>query len=219
MIRRIASLALLGGLAGTPAWAQPPSPASGSVTVFADPAGCRVKLIGVQMIEGHAPFTLSRGLAGHYTVAAEQRGYEAWRRTIVLDGASSDTVWIKLRAKTPFLAGLRSAVLPGWGQFYDSRTGRGWLMLGMGAVAGGAALWTEVEYSDRVDDGDDPASVEEARNDRQLALTIAVGVWAFNVLDSVFLFEGPRHSYLRAGVITPPGTGDHLLAVGIERRF
>jgi len=79
-----------------------------------------------------------------FQIYANEPGFEHWHRTIVLDGVSSDTLWISLRRKSAFVAGGRSLLVPGWGQFYDDHPRRGLVFLisnlGAGWRGGGGAV-------------------------------------------------------------------------------
>src|SRR5688572_7694376 len=112
---RAAGFLLLAPLAAPAACAQDSAP-TGSLTLVSRPSGVAVRITGDREITGRTPLTLEGGLVGRYHVRSIEPGYEPWRRSITLDGASDDTLWMKLRPKTALKASLRSAILPGWGQ-------------------------------------------------------------------------------------------------------
>jgi hypothetical protein len=208
------SLALLSILLPALAWGQDEGP-SGSLTLVSRPTGAAVRIIGDRDITGRTPFTLERGLVGRYQVRSIEPGYETWKRSIVLDGASQDTLWITLRPRTVVKAGLRSAIVPGWGQFYSGRTTMGWVSLAANIAAGSAVLWTHVEYEQSLDELDAATSnaarrlaaqhAEDAYQNRRIAIGVAAGVWAINVLDAVVFFPRLQTRSVSVGLNVRPG--------------
>lgn len=133
---------------------------AGSLTVLSRPSNASYKLVGEQVFVGRTPSTLQRGLAGRFEVRGFGPGYETWKKDITLDGVNPDTVWMALQKKSALLGAARSAVLPGWGQFYCERPGSGWGFALGEATAGIVALvaWrSEGKNSDAL-------SAAEARN-------------------------------------------------------
>src|SRR6266850_1272687 len=126
----IARLALLMStflsLLVAPALAQI-SPTTGSLTIMSRPEGAWFRVAGDQAVVGRTPVTLDRGFVGRYHVSGGEIGYERWKRNITLDGVTDDTLWMALKTKSGVMAGVRSMILPGWGQFYDDHTDRGTL--------------------------------------------------------------------------------------------
>ncbi len=236
-----AGLLLLGWAVGAPAQEPAAAPALpvGSLAIVSQPAGVGVRLVGEQVIEGRTPLVLSRGLAGRYRVMGMQDGYETWRRTIYLDGLSADSLFMKLSAKQALRAGARSALLPGWGQFYSGRPASGWAYLLLGLSAGTLLAVEEFVYQDRVDDYETAREAyraaataqevqlayeayrtaarraEDAFENRRRAAYAAAGVWGINLLDSIVLFRGPgQGSWTIGGGVKPaPGGGEPALAL------
>jgi hypothetical protein len=142
---------LLAVAAAAPAFAQTAGP-TGSLTLMSRPAGASFRIEGDLVVVGRTPMTLNRGLAGRYRVSGSEIGYQHWSRSLVFDGVSADTVWMTLRQKSALMAGARSLILPGWGQFYDEHPVRGMVFL-IGGIAAGAGLGVaELRYRDRVDE-------------------------------------------------------------------
>ena len=183
-LRAAAALLALAALAPSPGRADDAT-GPGSVTVLSRPSGAWFTLRGGQRIAGRTPLTLSRGLMGRYHVAVGSAGYETWRSPIVLDGVRADTLWATLRPKHAWLAAARSMVVPGWGQFYGGRPGRGWVLLSAGLVATAGVVAAEVRARDRPDDA-------EARRWRAAARGAVGGVWGLGFLDAALSFKPPR---------------------------
>ena len=148
-------LAALLGLA-PPARAAIPTP-TGTLTVLSRPPGASFQIKGAVEISGRTPLTLAPRVTGRYELRSTEPGFNTWRRGLNFDGVSPDTVWMTLRRKSLAGAGLRSAVVPGWGQFYSSHPASGSAFLGAAALAGAGFGLSWLRYQDRQD------GVEEAR--------------------------------------------------------
>lgn len=209
-----AALVLL--TAASTASAQTAAP-PGSLTILSRPTGASYRLVGEQEIVGRTPATLVRGLAGRFRVEGFRPGYERWHRTIMVDGAGADTVWMTLHRKSPALAGLRSLVVPGWGQFYTEQPARGTIYLTAAAAAGVVLALAQQRYQQRLDDyraADErylgastvdainaafleraaaSRKVDDAYSTRQIVLGAAAGVWGLAVLDAVAWFPRPEN--------------------------
>ncbi|MBI1799552.1 MAG: hypothetical protein HYR73_07660 [Candidatus Eisenbacteria bacterium] len=194
-------------------WSGPASgesaPTTGSLTVLSRPDGAAFRLTGPAVIVGRAPMTLTRGLAGRYKIESLDPGYGHWQRTLDLNGATADTIWMTLSRKSAMSAGLRSLVIPGTGQFYSSRPTAGAVFMGSAAVAGGIFLYYAYEYQQRLDEYNDAndayqnATVvsdinaafasrqkaseraEDAYKTRQITLGVLGAVWGLNVIDAI----------------------------------
>jgi hypothetical protein len=144
-----------------PAWAQAPvdkPEGAGVLTLKSEPTGALIELLGEQKWKSMTPCEFNRGLKGPFELTASMRLYERWHRTISLAPGESREMTIRLKPKTPWKAGMRSLLVPGWGQFYSEQSKKGGLLLGATAIAAGGLLWTEIVYQDHVDD------YEAARN-------------------------------------------------------
>jgi hypothetical protein len=194
-------LILFMALAAAPALAQDATP-SGSLTILSRPAGAACRIDGDRIITGRTPLVMERGLVGRYKVRSIEPGYEPWQRSINLSGATADTLWMELRAKSAWRAGFRSLIIPGWGQFYSDRSGWGWMWLGLAGLAGAGAIVANNEYQHRLDDIDAALSLkdrqdairlaDDAYNERQAAIAVAAGVWIANSLDAMIFFPDRR---------------------------
>ena len=191
--------------AGQPAPAPSSAPpATGTLTVLSKPAGAAFRLSGEMRIVGRTPMVIDRVLSGKYEVSCIDPRYGGWSRRLSLSGAA-DTVWMTLSTRSAAGAGLRSLVLPGWGQFYDGHPHRGVLFLTTTAAAGGALAFCGLRYRDKRDAWGEAltryytiqtpqalAASEEARREveksRRLVQTMSGvlgGLWALNVIEAI----------------------------------
>jgi hypothetical protein len=202
-------LAVLLTLTST-AWAQTqPNPV---VSVTSNPSGATVIFSGDYEVAGITPTTFSQKLTGLYRVTAHHEGYETYHSSIVFSGHDATAIDIKMTPKTRVKAGIRSLVLPGWGQSYSGSRTRG-IVLTIGAVAAGVTTGIlHLRYDSRRQDYDDfntiyanTRSVEErekmlaqqyslqkdaydAERNRNVALGVLAGIWAYSVLDAILFF-------------------------------
>lgn len=188
---------------------------AGMLRIRSEPSGALVTLEGEHVWKGSTPWELSRGLRGDYEVTADLAGYERWRRRIHLIEGETRDLDIRLSRKTAIKGALRSAIVPGWGQFYAGRSAKGTVFLAGTAAAAGGLLWTHEIYQDDLDELRDLRQeyqnartveeierlrplVEAKRHDadrsfdrRQLMLFITGGIYAASLLDALLLFPGP----------------------------
>lgn len=241
-------LALLGVLSFClPADAQTPetpaeaavAPQSGILKIRSEPSGVLVHLLGEHRWTGTTPWELRRGIDGTYRVVAHLDGYEGWKRTITIGRGESRDLDIRLVPKAGWKAGLRSMIVPGWGQAYGEKPAKGALFLAGTALAAGGLVWANEDYRNRVDDYEsarnaylettnidelDPlrAKADRARGradrayDRRQALLYAtVGLYAASLLDAVLLFPGPSEGSYAS--LSPWGTDGPQLALAPSR--
>ncbi|MBI1796584.1 MAG: PEGA domain-containing protein [Candidatus Eisenbacteria bacterium] len=234
-----------------PAWAQVPARSmpgtTGSLTIMSRPSGASFRLIGDQSVVGRTPMTLDRGLAGRYRVWGEDIGYERWKRAIALDGVTADTVWMTLKTKSGLMAGLRSFIIPGWGQFYDDHPGRGTVFMLAGLATGAGAVYAQSVYRNRVDDFQAAdAAYQAATTPAEIASTfaartaasrraqdaydarrwVAIGgaaLWGLSWLEAAISVPHPVGPILLGGatgfVPAPSATGDGVTVTVAQMRF
>jgi len=209
------AVAVLAALACGDAAAQ-----RGGVVITSTPPGAVVALSGDHEFRGITPWRLNRGLVGAYDVQAVMRGYENWDGRTFLSGTQRDSLNIRLMPKTPLKAGVRSAILPGWGQYYNDQRQKGTLFFLAEVAALGGTLWADVRRQDAMDafeaarreyrlaeqvDGMDAAyevmlrkfdDLEKWDGRRRRLAYVAAAVWLANVVDATVLFPAPaRDSY------------------------
>ena len=210
------------------AWGQISYP-PGSLTVLSRPPGASFRLAGDRVVIGRTPMMLERGLVRRFRIQSFEPGYEPWGRSVLLDGVSADTLWMTLRSKSSLRAGLRSLLVPGWGQFYGERSSAAWVELIAGAAAAGALAVAHLEYEDRVDEFDAAASsvdrrraadrAEKAYDTRNLAMGVAAGIWALSVLDAVAFFPRFNTGAVTVGLEERSGGDEARMAVVTRLRF
>jgi len=202
----------------------------GGVVITSTPPGAVVELSGDHEFRGVTPWRLDRGLMGAYDVRAVMRGYEDWEGHTLLSGTRRDSMNIRLTQKTPLRAGLRSAIVPGWGQFYNGQRQKGTLFFLAEVAALGGTLWADVKRQDAMDDyeaarreylaADQIDEIEAAYEvmlrkfddlekwhaQRRRLAYVAAAVWVANVVDATVLFPAPGgDSYSMSQV--PVGSG------------
>ncbi|MFH2056289.1 MAG: DUF5683 domain-containing protein [bacterium] len=238
MYKRVALAGLLLALLVPPLSAQ--SQSEVHVNVRSNPSGCTVVLSGDHTVSGVTPTTFSQPLRGYYRISAYRDGFDTYHSSIVLTGKDVTTIDINLVPKTRLKAGLRSLLIPGWGQRYSGSGTRGTLMT-IGAVA--AAAVAGLLYLDFDDKRDTYYDVMERFNDtrevsgreamlnelykaqkdaydaertKNLGVGILVGFWAFNVVDAMVFF--PENGMEVAGVgigFEPQIEADRVQLVGV----
>ncbi len=236
--KRVASVGLVLMLQAVPLHAQTDSEAY--VNVRSNPSGCTVVLSGDYTVAGVTPTTFSQPLQGFYTVSAHRSGYETYRSSIVLTGRDVTNIEIQLTPKTRFKAGLRSLLIPGWGQRYSDAGTRGTLMtIGALATVTVAGL-LYLDFDDKRDEfyevkrrfndtrevsgreamlnelSDAQQAAYDAEQDKNLGVGILVGFWAYSVIDAVLFF--PDYNMNVAGVsigFEPQLAPDQVKLVGV----
>ncbi|MFH1502383.1 MAG: DUF5683 domain-containing protein [Candidatus Eisenbacteria bacterium] len=182
------------------------------VVVESAPPGAVVELVGQHVFRGVTPWTLDRGLSGTYEVRAYKAGYDEWEGYVLLSASKRDSLFIRLTRKTPLSAGLRSAIVPGWGQFHTDQRGKGTLFFLAEVAALSGVIWAN-EHRDDAQQSYDAAKLAyesadqvEEIEERFLAMRVAYDeldrwhekrkqwsyaaaiVWVANIVDATVLF-------------------------------
>lgn len=109
----------------------------------------------------------------------------AWQKTEV----EQDSTVARAEADTsrrviPGSALLRSAIVPGWGQFYTGHTVKGGAMM----LAEGILVGMAIHYDGRVKDlasaGDPAGEIERWRSKRRQSIVWAVTLWLYSMADA-----------------------------------
>jgi hypothetical protein len=129
-----------------------PAAGTGVLSLKSEPTGAVIELVGEHHWRGMTPCDFNRGLKGPYELTARLRLYERWHRTLNLTEGESREMTIRLSPKRAWKAGVRSLIVPGWGQFYAEERGKGTVLLGAAALSAGGLLGTHLLYRSRVDD-------------------------------------------------------------------
>ena len=177
---------------------------TGVLTIMSRPVGASFRMVGDREVAGRTPLTLRHGLTGLYVIESTESGYETWRRTIQVDRAGLDTLWITLHPKSRLRAGLRSIILPGWGQFYSERAGWGWTHMIIGVGLATTAGVYAIQYEDRKDE---PGRVDPARERMKNWTAAAAGWWAFSSLEAMMSFPDFPRGPVSIAVNADPGGG------------
>lgn len=190
----------------------------GVVVIDSAPPGAVVELIGQNVYRGVTPWRLERGLSGTYEVRAYLAGYDDWEGFALLSATRRDSIFIRMTRKTPLGAGVRSAIVPGWGQIHTGQRTKGMLFLAAEAAAVAGVLWADAKRDDaqtlyteaRLEylSADQADEIEAAYIDMRSAFNeldrwhetrkrwayAAAAVWLANVVDAVVLFPPPSRS-------------------------
>ena len=193
------------------------------LVVRSDPTGAIVTLRGPYEWVGQTPWRLYRPLDGLYSVEARFPGYETWSGEAIFGPGGIRELDIRLARKTRYKAAARSALMPGWGQYYNGARTKGTIFLIGEATALTALIVTHVIYKDKVDDYETARDrylesrdidewpelrrqaekaadkADQAYDNRQIALAGAIGVYALSILDAFLFHPG--------GAAVPAGMG------------
>ena len=245
MTRRLLGLliaaAVLLGVAGTAAGQE------GGVVITSVPSGAVVELRGDVVLRGVTPWRLDRAIGGTFEVRAYMGGYNEWTGYAALSPTRVDSISIRLSRKTPVGSGLRSALIPGWGQFYTGQKLKGSAFLVVEAGLAAGLLWSDAKRHDAENEYEDALRTYQAADqvdeieaayaerlrtfdeyekwhERRKKWAYAVAaVWLVNVLDASLLMPstGPGgYSQLDSG---EPGffatVGSERTEFGYQLRF
>jgi hypothetical protein len=184
--------------------------------IVSHPSGATVHFAGEYDLVATTPFVVRHHLVGTYSVKATKPGYETYSRRVSFPGSQNGRLTIRLSSKTRLKAALRSALLPGWGQFYSGEKTRGVILSTLGYGAALTTVIAELRYQDREDkyeaalsDYQAAKSIEE-RNRLQLVLedrhqkaydaetlkrnllVVTTAVWAYNIIDALIFFPDQK---------------------------
>ena len=203
---------------------------SGSVVITSSPSGAVVELRGEHTYSGVTPWKLDRGLLGVYEVFATKAGYVDWTGSTSVMAGRTDSLFIRMAKKSNMATGLRSAILPGWGQFYAGENLKGTVFLLAEAGAMTGVLLTDSKREDamrvheraiRAYNAADQVDEIEAAYDEMLSafddverwhenrkrwIYVAGAVWIANILDATLLVPSDGGG-LFAGLPDPAGSG------------
>ncbi len=185
---------------------------SSGLIVSTNPSGAKVILDGDITIDGLSPIGFPGELQGKYKMTIREDGYETFRKTMFLSPDNPMDLTFSLKPKTRFKATMRSMIIPGWGQMYSGRTGKGFFFTVLAAGAAGYYFMTDNNFSEKLDDYDrvnsqyNRATTEaekallysllgsakqeayDAENKRAIAIGGMIGVWGLNLIDALFFF-------------------------------
>jgi len=182
------------------------------------PSGATVFLEGEYSLNATTPATLPLNLKGKYKIRALKEGYEGWSTSIWLDGTTPKLISITLAPKTRLKGALRSAIIPGWGQYYYGEKKKSFLfsLATLGAAAAFAITDNDFSYKNDAfvaarNDYNAAPSVEDkyrlkqildekqrqaydAENIRRTTLVLVGAAWGFNFLDALIFYPSLKES-------------------------
>ena len=139
---------LVASAAAQPAGAMGGPPTySGTLLVQSTPAGGTVRLSGTLRAVGQTPFYAPNFPVGSYHVAVSRKGYYTRHTDLVLVAGDSLTIQAPLRPKSRLMGGVRSLIIPGWGQSFDERPGRATVYLTSEIAALGVATYLATQFN------------------------------------------------------------------------
>jgi hypothetical protein len=231
---RVVALLLVALAAALPLAEVAHAQGTNGVVITSSPPGAVVELRGDHVFSGVTPWRLDRGLSGIYEVYATKPGYADWTGSTSLSSSRPDSIYIRMNRKTVMATGLRSALCPGWGQFYAGKTLKGSVFLLSEAGAVWGVIYTDSKRSDAMrtherairaynsaDQVDDIADAYDAMLDafddverwhesRKRWIYPAGAIWLVNVLDATLLIPNEGGG---AFVGLPDSDGSGLFAV------
>jgi len=181
------------------------------LSVSSNPEGAWVGIRGDGLIAGSTPFSLSELPEGVYRVEVRKEGYEPQVGRLSVSKRPDGSLAVEALPLSIGKGILRSALLPGWGQFYWGEKKRGALWLGLQAAAVAGLIFTDVNYRKAVDElnsaverynnATDVEDIDRYRSEmwrrsdeadraydaRLIALGLTSGIWILNILDASFL--------------------------------
>ena len=180
--------------------------------VNTNPPGAKVVLDGNMTINGLTPIGFPGELQGKYKLIVKEDGYETYRRTLFLHPDRPMELTFSLQPKTRFKAALRSLIIPGWGQMYSGRTGKGILFTILTAAAAGYYFIMDDNFNEKLEDYNqinsryNSAKTEAEKNSlysplvaakqeaydaedkRIIAIGSMIGIWGLNLIDVLFFY-------------------------------
>jgi len=182
------------------------------------PSGATIFLEGEYSLNATTPATLPLNLKGKYKIRALKEGYEGWSTSIWLDGTTPKLISINLAPKTRLKGALRSAIVPGWGQYYYGERKKSFLYSLSALSAAVAYVIADDNFSNKNDayesaknDLSAAKSAEErnrlepildqkqreaydAENVRRTTLVLVGIAWGFNLLDAIVFYPSLKES-------------------------
>lgn len=182
------------------------------------PSGATVFLEGEYSLNATTPATIPLNLKGRYKIRALKEGYEGWSTSIWLDGTTPKLISINLAPKTRLKGTLRSAIVPGWGQYYYGEKKKSFLFSFATLGAAAAFVVADNDFSNKNDayvfarnDYAAATNVEDkyrlkqtldekqrqaydAENVRRATLVLVGVAWGFNLLDAIVFFPSLKES-------------------------
>jgi len=212
------------------------------------PPGAEVILKGDALVTGVTPTTFRYPLMGRYDLTVKKHGYEDYRTKLLLDPAQGMQLDVELSRKTGFKAGLRSMLIPGWGQHYMGQNTKaftfGFLILGSVTaflIADHNFDIKQLRYEQRLEEYNEAIASGAVSNEilqrrldaknlamekaydmetvRQTTGGILVGIWALNVLDALFFSPTEKATFTVEGLTLTPSTDTEGVGLRLSKAF
>jgi len=221
--------------------------AEDNLIVRTSPPGAEAHLQGEADISAVTPAAFNYPLIGDYRLTVTKHGYERYRTRLVLDPARPTALDVELTPKTGVKAALRSALIPGWGQYYGDQKTKGFAfgLMFAGAVAFFAITDNDLtnkenDFESRLRDFDNARSsgaayselrrlhgemasaqkrAYDAEDVRRISMGVVAGVWGLSVLDALLFTPTDRATFSVKGLTVEPSTDMQSVTVTLTKAF
>jgi hypothetical protein len=204
---------------------------AGNYIFTTNPPGATAYFYGDYELVVNTPANLPSDFAGKYKVKVTRPGYESWTGELSFMPGAPSSVNINLSRKTRIKAGLRSLFIPGWGQHYSGNSLRGAAFTAGTIAAAGVLLYADKRFRDRRDTYNlayqnylNAPSIDEqirlygiysaaresasrAETDRNRIFYVGLGLWAYNIFDSMLFFSDGTAYFPTVSAIDGGGAG------------
>ena len=221
--------------------------AEANLTVRTSPPGAEAHLEGEADLTAVTPAVFNYPLIGEYKLTINKHGYERYRTTLVLDPNQPSALDVELTPKTGVKAALRSAFIPGWGQYYGDQKTKGFAfgMMFAGAVAFFAIADHDLtnkenDYESRLRDYDNARAegatysellrlhktmadaqkrAYDAEDVRRISIGVVAGVWGLNVLDALLFTPTDKATFSVKGLSIGPSPDLQSVNITLTKAF
>ncbi|MEW6686764.1 MAG: PEGA domain-containing protein [Candidatus Edwardsbacteria bacterium] len=185
----------------------------GKLKIEGEPAGAWI-VMNDSIKMGFLPLKPKEIPFGQYKLKIKAKGYDPQYFELAIGKEATYSLTANLKRKSRLGAGLRSLILPGWGQRYSGRKGMGWVylcpsMLGLASTTvsfiGYNFSMSQYEKSKR--NYEAAKTTQEAvklcgemnwdyknaldwYNQLRYSAVVTAGLWGWNFLDALILFPG-----------------------------
>ncbi|MDR1881494.1 MAG: DUF5683 domain-containing protein, partial [Prevotella sp.] len=156
--------------------------------------------------------------------------YQVWQLYEVnIKGEAFKPVTVETTDKYGMSAGWKSMLLPGWGQFYKGKTGKGILFLTAEIASVSGLVYCEMKRSDNVrlsQESTNLSVVREYRDRadkwalyRNVAIGCTAGIYAWNVLDAALAKGKIRYAWIPDNINLTSSESEGNYYAGISIKF
>ena len=147
----------------------------------------------------------------YYEKVSDKKGdtyFKVWQLYSV--GTNSNlTPRLSYTSKYGLDAGFRSAIIPGWGQFYKSKNTKGFIFMGVAVASIGSFLYSQNKYNYNINRLEESSSLELQREYskradnfktyKNLSMGAAAAVWIWSIIDAVGTEGKPKYETIANG--------------------